>query len=154
MYFSMYSVVLRSDAAPTIFLLLSFVRVLFEGCFRKPVDINNSWIRYKQVMQWRLLDGVISMCSPSVLLPAMEKNCTTWTALALVYWSLAEIISIRVCVPRILAVATVQELRLFRSELLVLWQLFEGGVYSKKYSMCKILVEPAMYIMWHSISSY
>ena len=135
MYFSMYSVVLQSDAAPTIILLLGFVRVLFESCFRKPVDINNSWIRYKRVMQWRLLDGVISMCSPSVLLPAMEKNCTTWTALALVCWSLSEIIRIRVRVPCILAVATVQELHLFCSELLVPWLLFKGGNYSKAASI-------------------
>ena len=60
---------------PFFFFLLGFVRVLFEGgvfYFRKPIDINDSWIR---------LDGVISMCSPSVLLPAMEKSHTTQTAL-------------------------------------------------------------------------
>ena len=51
---------IRCHALFFLFFLLGFVRVLFKGgvCYiRKPVDINDSWIR---------LDGVISMCSPSV----------------------------------------------------------------------------------------
>ena len=48
------TVFLRSDATATIFLLLGFVRPLFEGGIyfsRKPADINNGWIRYVRVIQ-------------------------------------------------------------------------------------------------------
>ena len=51
--------------------------------FGKPGDINDSWIRYVQVKQWRLLDAVSSTRSFSVLLLAMGMTCTTQTALAL-----------------------------------------------------------------------
>ena len=41
--------------------LLVFVQLLFEGgiyFFRKPADINDGWIRYIPVRQWRLLDAI------------------------------------------------------------------------------------------------
>ena len=61
-----------------LFILLHvFVRLLFEGgvyFFGKPSDTNNSWIRYIQTIQWRLLDTVISKRSLSVLLSAMEND--------------------------------------------------------------------------------
>ena len=42
-----------------------------------------AWIRYVQAIQQRLLDAGISTRNFSVLLSAMEKSCTTRTALAL-----------------------------------------------------------------------
>ena len=47
------TVFLQSDATATVFLLLDFVRLLFEGgvyFFRKFADINNGWIRYVQAI--------------------------------------------------------------------------------------------------------
>ena len=44
---------LQSDATATIFLLLIFVRLLFEGgihFLEKPVDISDGWIRYVQAI--------------------------------------------------------------------------------------------------------
>ena len=49
-FFSQYTVFLRSDAAATIYFTVRFVRLLFEGgiyFFGKPGDINDSWIGYK-----------------------------------------------------------------------------------------------------------
>ena len=117
------------DQAPWLlffFLLLTGIwgRLLFEGgiyFFGKPADINNSWLRYIQVRQWQLLDAVSSMCSLSVLL------------------SSANLVTVIICtrehLPYILAAATIRGRRLFHSELPIMQLLFEGGVYSKKYSI-------------------
>ena len=60
-------------------------RLLSEGgvyFFGKPTDINNGWIRYVWVIEWRLLDAVSWLCSLSVLLSPVEMGRTTRTALA------------------------------------------------------------------------
>ena len=63
------------------------VWLLFEGgvdFIEKPADINDSWIKYIQAIQRRLLDaGIVYANSHAVLLSAMEESCTTQTALAL-----------------------------------------------------------------------
>ena len=67
------------------------VQLLFEGGIYfsgKPTDINDSWIRYVQVIQRWLLDVT---CNLSVPLSAMEKSCTTWTARALTWWWSSEL---------------------------------------------------------------
>ena len=89
------------------------LRLLFKDgvyFFGKPADINDSWIRYVRAIQRRLLDAGSSIHNLSVLLSAMEKSCTTRTALALARWPSSELFAC-VCVCRVL-------LRL----------LFEGGV--------------------------
>ena len=65
----------------------------------------------------------------------METSHTTRTALALAWSPPSEIIRIRVHVPRTVAAATIRGRRLFCSELLIVWLLFEGGDYSKKYGI-------------------
>ena len=98
--------------------LLVSVWLLFEGgvyFIGKPADINDSWTRYIQAIQRRLLDAGSSTRNLSVLLSAMEKSSTTRTALALARWPSSELF-VYVCVCHVL-----------------LWLLFEGGVWSKKY---------------------
>ena len=110
-------------------------QLLFESgvyFFEKPVDINNGWIRYVWVRRWRLLDTVSSKHSLSVLLSAVETTRTTWIAQALAWWLSLEIIRTRV--PRILlAMATIRGRCLFLLELQIVWLLFEGDAYLKKY---------------------
>ena len=144
------AVFLQSDHMATIFLLLDFVWLLFEGgvyFFRKSADINNGWTRY--VIYWGLLDTVSSTRSLSVPLSAMETSCTTQTNLALAQWPWSDTIRACMRVLHILAaatieggiyslrasdcLATIQGWRLFHSELLIVWLLFEGDIYSKKY---------------------
>ena len=79
------TIFLSSDAVATICLLLSFVRLLFEGgihFFENPTDINDGWIRYIQVRRWWLLDAVSSTCNLSVLLSAVGTTRTTQIALS------------------------------------------------------------------------
>ena len=71
-----------------LFLPLAFVRlhVVFKDgiyFFGKPADINNSWIKYEQVIQQQPLDTISSMQNLSVLLPAVETSHTTQTVLVL-----------------------------------------------------------------------
>ena len=57
-----------------------FMWLLFEGnvyFFGKPGGINDGWIRYVWVRQWRLLDAFSSMRSLSVLVSAMGTTRTT-----------------------------------------------------------------------------
>ena len=103
--------------------------------WKAPVDINDSLIRYIWVRRWRLVDVVRSVHSLSVLLSAVEMTHTTQIALALAWWPSSESIRTRVCVPHILAAATIRGRCLFRSELPIVWLLFEGSVYLKKYRM-------------------
>ena len=94
--------------------------------FGKPGDINDGWIGHERARRWRSLDAVISMCSVSVLLSVVGTTRTTQTVLALAWWPSSEIIHASVCVPCLLAAATI-------------WgrQLFEGGVYSvDTFIMC------------------
>ena len=125
-----------------------FVQLLFEAgiyFFGKPRDINDGWIMYIQVRQWRLLDTVSSMRSLSVLLSAVGTTHTTQTVLALAWWLSSESIRTRVHVPRLLAAATIRGQRLFHSRAsdcaATIWgrRLFEGGIYSKKYGISKTI---------------
>ena len=128
------TIFLSSDAVATICLLLSFVRLLFEGgihFFENPTDINNGWIRYVQVRGWWLLDVVSSTCNLSVLLSAVGTTRTTQVTLVLAWWPLSEIIQTHVRVPRVLVAATIQGRHSFHSELRIVWLLFEGGNYSR-----------------------
>ena len=52
--------------------------------FGKPGDINNSWISYIRVIQWRLLVTGSSTHSLSVRLSAVGTTRTIWTVLAVV----------------------------------------------------------------------
>ena len=80
----------------------------------------------------------------SVVSAASQSCCQPWkwviqhTALTLAQSPSSEIICICVCVPHIVAVATIRGRCLFHSELLIVQLLFEGGVYLKKYDMCHI----------------
>ena len=145
LYYECHVLYFLDTAATTFFLLLVFVWLLFEGglfFFWKACDTNYSWIKELKCLvwgvratQWRLLDAVSGTCSLSVLLSAMETSRTTLTALVLAQWPSSEITHIGVHVPHIPAAATIREVRLFRSELPIVWLLFEGSVYSKKYGI-------------------
>ena len=78
-----------------------------------PAEINDGWKRYIRVIQWRLLDAGSSTCNLSVLLSAMEKSCTTRTALALAQWPLSKLLAYLCALPRVCR---------------ALLRLFEGGV--------------------------
>ena len=82
-------------------------------------------MKYIQMRWWQLLDTVSSTHSLLVQLLAVETTYTTWIALVLAWWPWSEIIRTRVCVP-IIAAATIQAQCLFRSELPIVQQLFEG----------------------------
>ena len=115
---SVHTVFLWSDAVTAMYFTACFVWLLFEGgvyFFGKPGDINDSWIRYVRVRRWQLLDAVSSTRSLSVLLLAVAMTRTTQTVLALAWWLLSEIICICVCVPCLLATATIRGQRLFCS---------------------------------------
>ena len=136
------TIFLWSDAAAPIYFSARFCaatiqgRLLFEGgvyFFGKPADTNDSWIRYEQTIQWQLLDAFSSKNSLSILLSAVGMSRTTRTVLAPARWPLSKIICTRVHVSPITAAATIWGWRLFCSELLIVWLLFEGGIYSKKY---------------------
>ena len=121
------------------------MRLLFEGgiyFFGKPGDINDGWIGYERVRRWWLLDAVCSTHSLSVLLSAVGTTRTTQTVLALAWWPSSETIHTRVRMPHLLATTTIRGGRLLRLRALDCaatipeWWLFEGGIYSKKYSTC------------------
>jgi len=60
------------------------VWLLIEGevyFIEKPVDSNDSWIRYNWVIQLGLMEAGGSTPSLLVLLVAMEMSLRTWTAL-------------------------------------------------------------------------
>ena len=63
-----------------------------------------------------MVDAGSSMRRFSVLLSTVEKSIRTQAALKIAQWVLAAIISMHVRTPRILATATIQGQRLFRSE--------------------------------------
>ena len=63
-----------------LFLRGYYLRAAFY-LFEKPADINDGWIRYVRVRQWRLLDTVSSTRSLSGLLSAVETCRTTGMAL-------------------------------------------------------------------------
>ena len=74
------TVFLQSDAMATVYFAACFMWLLFEGnvyFFGKPGGINDGWIRYVRVRQWRLLDAFSSMRSLSVLVSAMGTTRTT-----------------------------------------------------------------------------
>ena len=60
--------------------------------------------------------------------PLVETSHKTQTALVLAHWCRQKVFA-HVCVPCILATATIQGQRLFHSELPIVWLLFKGGVY-------------------------
>ena len=62
--------------------------------FWKPADINDSWIRYVQAIQWQLLDAIGSTRSLSVLLSAVETSgtVTIQTVLGLSCWPSSAVI--------------------------------------------------------------
>ena len=70
--------------------------------------------------------------------PAVETSRTTQTALMLAQSPSSEIIYTHVHVPHILAMATIRGWHLFHSGLLIVWILFEGGIYLKQYNICHI----------------
>lgn len=76
---------------------------------------------------------ISSTYSPSVLLSAVEMSHTSQTALALARWLSLEIIRSGMHVLHILVAATILGRHLFCSELLIVWLLVEGGIYTKKY---------------------
>ena len=132
-----YTVFLQSDAAATIYFTVCFVRLLFKGgvyFFGKPGDINDGWIQYEWVRRWRLLDTVSSM-------RASQSCCQLWEQLvqhkqSLAWWLSSEIICTRVCVPHLVAMATIRGGHLFRSKPSDCAAIvFEGGVHSKKYGI-------------------
>ena len=127
-----------------------FVRLLFEGSvcsFGKPGDINDGWIGYIRLRQWRLLDAVSSTHNLSLLLSAVRTTCTTQTVLVLAWWQLPEII--RTCVCHIYwlqllfegCIYFVQELQIVRPAVTIWGRwLFEGGSFEEIYSVCSMLV--------------
>ena len=135
-----HTIFLWSDAAATIYFTAWFVQLLFEGSVY--FFINDSWIGYKWVRRWWLLDTVSSTRSLSVLLSAVGTTRTTQTVLALAWWPLSEIIRTCVRVPRLLAAATIQGQHLFHSRAsgcaATIWgqPLIKGGAYLKKYGSC------------------
>ena len=62
-------------------------------------------------------------------------SCTTQTALALPQWPPSQITHIGVHVPHIPAAVTVRRMRLFHSELRIVWLLFEDSVYLNRYGI-------------------
>ena len=100
---------------------------------------------YRQCSDDCLFDTVSSTHSLSVLLSAMEISRTTpgTSLLIVVRNSLAVRNSrmrkgqrTRLCMHYVyhIAVATIQGRCIFCSELLIVWLLYEGGIYLKKYS--------------------
>ena len=121
------TIVLQSD--PVAILIIFAVRfsaatnrgkLLFQGSIYSTVY---SWIRYMWAIQLGLIDAGSSMRSLSVLLSAMVMSLRTRTALEITQWASLTNISIRNCALRILAMAIIQEWRLFRLELLIVWLL-------------------------------
>ena len=137
----------QSDTAAAILFCCSFCAatirgwLLFEGgvySFGKAGDINNGWIRYIRLRQWRLLDAVSSTRNLSLLLSAVRTTCTTQTVLVLAWWQLREIICTCVCHIYWLqllfggCIYFVQEVRIVR-QAVTIWGrwLFEGGSFEE-----------------------
>ena len=81
---------------------------------------------------WLCTSDVSSTYSPSVLLPALEMSHISRTAFALACQSSLEIICSGMHALHILAAVTILGWHLFRSELLIVRLLFEGGMYTKQ----------------------
>ena len=97
-----------------LFILLPILYGYYSRVAFISLDINYGWIRYVQVRRWRLLDTVSGTRSLSILLSAVG---TTQTALVLAWWLSLEIIRTCVCIPHLLAIATIRGWHLFHSEL-------------------------------------
>ena len=98
--------------------------------------------RYKNIKS-------IKRCSPSVLLSAVEMSCTTWTALVLAHWPSSEIIYIRMCVPRIVAAATIWGQRLLRSEVMIMQLLrIWGQRLFEKIQYCLRPLNMHVFTLW------
>ena len=130
MYFSMYTVFLRSDAAPTIFLLLGFVRLLFEGgvyFFRHQRLLDkvraSDTVTTVRRCQWyaqplspaashekELYNTNSPSSSPLIVVRNYSHTCACAAYTSCGYYSRAAFISLRALIPRL---------------------LFEGSVYSK-----------------------
>ena len=87
----------------------------------------------------RLLDTVSSMHSLSILLSAMEKSCTTRTALALARRPSSEIIRVHVRVPCILAAATIRGRRLLFILSRSIYSKKSGNLFSNSHTHTKAL---------------
>ena len=84
-------------------------------------------------IQWRLFDAVSSAHSLSVQLSAVETSCTTQKALVLACWPLSINICMRLCVCSVYTSHSYYSRAVvFRSELLIVWLLFEGDDYIKE----------------------
>ena len=94
----------------TLWLLLE-VGIYFLG---KPADLNDGWMRYIRAIQLGLVDTGSRTRSLSVQLLAVETSRRTQTALALAWWQSAAVTCTRICVPHILAMATIQPQLLFK----------------------------------------
>ena len=128
----MCTVFLWSDMVATIFSAACIVQLLFKSGYLFEGSIyffKKCRIRYVWAVQWQLLYTVSSTCNLSVLLPALERSCTTQTALVLACW---QIICVRV--PHTLAAATIGGRCLFSSELLIV-RLSEGDYNSRAVSI-------------------
>ena len=140
----MVTVFLQSDAAVTIYFTARLEQLLFEGGVHflgKLRYFNNSWKRYVRVRQWWLLDTVTSTHSLSVLLSVVGTTHTTQSVLALLavsQKSFAHVFTCRITWPTRMHVlrflAYHSRVVFIFQELQIMWLLFEGGIYSKKYS--------------------
>ena len=113
----------------TIFLLLTFEGGVYF--FGKPVEINEGWKRYVWAIQRHLLGTVISTRSLPYLMSAVEMSCTTNSPRASLQTGVSSYSHMYI----LLAMTTIQGQRLFCSDVLILWLLFKGSVYSKKYGI-------------------
>ena len=126
------------------------MRAAFIFLGGKPADSNNGWIRNMRAIQLGLIDTG-STHSLSVLLSAVEMNLRTRTALEIAQWALAAIISTHVCVPHVLATATVWGWCLFRLELPIVRLLFDGSNYSMMVSNQRNMCYQLTIYMYNSI---
>ena len=124
-----------------LFLCSYYSRAVFI-CW-EPTGMNNGWIRYIWVIQWRLFDTVSGTHSLSFLFSTVEMSCTTQTSIYLAQLPSSENIHTRVRVPCILAAATIWGWRLFCSKVLIVWLLFKGGNYLRAASIWRETVSCA-----------
>ena len=127
----------------TIYFAACFAWLLFESgayFFGKPWDVNVGWIGYEQVRRWRLLDAVSSAYSRSLLLSAVGMTRTPQTESC---GDCRQKSFAHVCAAVLTTAATIWGGCLFHSKALDCTAtiqggrpLIEGGIYSKKYSIC------------------
>ena len=131
--------------------------VLLEGgvyFVGKLADSIDDWNRYIWAIQKGMIDTGSSTHSLSLLLSAVWTSLRTQTGLEIAQWALAASISIHICAPCTLVVATIHGVPfLFCSELPIVRLLFEDGDYSKAVSNQRNTVESTAVIKvctgWH-----